>query len=39
MEDKAPASTAVMDIDSKLLRLPDHFIPMQFQYEKTNIYV
>jgi hypothetical protein len=39
MEDKAPASAAVMDIDSKLLRMPDHFIPMQFPYENMNIYV
>jgi hypothetical protein len=41
MEDKAPAYVAVMDIIDrpKLLRLPDHFIPMQFQYKKTNIYV
>jgi len=37
MEDNASASAAVMSVDSKLLRLPDHFIPMQFPFENRNI--
>ena len=41
MEDnKEAASAEVMDVDKgKLMRVPNHFIPMQFPYKKTNIYV
>eukprot|EP00475_Leptophrys_vorax_P046321 TRINITY_DN9904_c0_g1_i2.p1 TRINITY_DN9904_c0_g1~~TRINITY_DN9904_c0_g1_i2.p1 ORF type:complete len:226 (-),score=50.89 TRINITY_DN9904_c0_g1_i2:951-1628(-) len=37
---KTPVSDEVMDVDhAKLMRVSDHFIPMQFPYESTNIYV
>ncbi len=39
MEDQPAAAAAVIDVDSKLLRVPDHFIPMQFRYKKANIYI
>jgi hypothetical protein len=39
-EKKASDSADMVDVDmEKLLEMPDHFVPMQFRYRRTSIYV
>jgi hypothetical protein len=38
--DNLGVSSMVMDVDNaKLMRVPNHFIPMQYPYQKTKFYV